>query len=287
MLTAIDLCCGAGGWIEAARGLPIRFLGAADWAEDCCATVVYNHPDMKDQVLCADVTTRWVQNRVLQLGKIDIFLGAIPCEEVSKARDNRPASVEDMARWHALIDGMLALVQQVQPRWWAIENVVQMKKHLPPMTPFQVLDSGAWSMQSRRRIFVGQFPRPVPGGVVRADWQNEGPHRISPATQRLPRATTHWMSAHARLVDTTCHTPTIMSFSSRHERAFVIRQADGRERVLTLAEAARLQGFPRDFVFVANESRAWKMVGQAVQIDTARAILTGICREAGALGEAA
>lgn len=33
-LNAIDLCCGAGGWACAARGLPIRFVAVADLADD-------------------------------------------------------------------------------------------------------------------------------------------------------------------------------------------------------------------------------------------------------------
>jgi site-specific DNA-cytosine methylase len=60
----------------------------------------------------------------------------------------------------------------------------------------------------------------------------------------------------------------------------MVRLPDGRERVLQLTEAALLQGFPADYVFVGAFSRAWKMVAQAIQVDMGRALLEGIVREA-------
>ena len=81
---------------------------------------------------------------------------------------------------------------------------------------------------------------------------------------------------HKRLLDTLRPSPTITDFGSRHSRGFCIRMADGRERALQFCEAAKLQGFPEDYVFVSSQSRAWKMVAQAIQIDLGRAILKGI-----------
>jgi site-specific DNA-cytosine methylase len=43
-LVAIDLCCGAGGWSCAARGLPIHVVAAVDRWDACCLTHARNHP---------------------------------------------------------------------------------------------------------------------------------------------------------------------------------------------------------------------------------------------------
>jgi site-specific DNA-cytosine methylase len=49
-------------------------------------------------------------------------------------------------------------------------------------------------------------------------------------------------------------------------------------RQLEWQELATLQGFPSDYVFIGSPSRITKMIAQAVQIDTARAILTEFVR---------
>jgi site-specific DNA-cytosine methylase len=279
-LTAIDLCCGAGGWIEAARGLPIRWLLAADWAEDCCLTVRLNHPDVP--VVCADVTT---MDMAKLAGRVDLVVGAIPCEEISGARNNRRASDSEMARLHAVIDWTLAAIDAVAPRWWAVENVVRMRGHIPPMVPYQVIDSAEYSAQARKRIFVGSFPRPAAGGGgMLIEKLLPGPYRISPPTLRMSAIESKWFGQRGlcvkRVLNPLRPSPTVLSFGSAHERGAVIEMGDGRQRCLQFTEGAALQGFPSDYVFVGAEQRAWKMVAQAVQIDTARAILRGVVEEA-------
>jgi len=278
-LTAIDLCCGAGGWIEAARGLPIRFVLAADWDHDCCLTVKYNHPEVP--VVRTDVLN--IDYHRLA-GKVDLVLGAIPCEEISAARASRPADPATLAQWRNLLDGMIEAVSTVGPRYWAVENVVQMRRHLPPLVPQIVLDSAEWSGQKRRRLFLGNFPVPPHGEKkMLADYLEQGPYFLTADVLRSRvRTSRHqWYSRGLkRVLRPSDPAPTITDFSSRHSRGFVVPHSDGRrERYLTFAEGARLQGFPPDYVFVAPLSRASKQVGQAVQIDLARAILTRIVEE--------
>ena len=273
-LRAIDLCCGAGGWIEAARGLPIEFVLAADWNRECCLTAKYNHPD----VPVVQIDIRQIDYRRLA-GCVDLILGAIPCEQISIARASRPADPSTIAEWQELLDGMIEAVDIVGPKYWAVENVVQMRKHLPPLVPHIVLNSAGWSGQSRKRLFLGNFPVPTPPpGDQRtlAEYLDQGPHFITSDVLRSKvRTSRHqWYSRGLkRVLRTSEPAPTITDFSSRHSRGFVLPHSGGRERYLTFAEGARLQGFPPDYVFVASLSRASKLAGQAVQIDLARAIL--------------
>src|SRR4051812_23050349 len=43
VIRAVDLCCGAGGWACAARGLPIEWVAVADRSSDCLSTWRLNH----------------------------------------------------------------------------------------------------------------------------------------------------------------------------------------------------------------------------------------------------
>lgn len=274
-LRAIDLCCGAGGWEVAARGLPIDFLAAVDWAEDCCRTVRYNHRGLP--VACADVATL---NLTPWRGRVDLVLGAIPCEEISVTRCAQPASQEAMAKWHRLLDSMLEQIRLLEPRWWAVENVTTMAKHLPPLVPQVVLDAVHWSGQRRKRLFCGAFPVPprrVPDKVL-LDYLDDGPYTLSKSALRAGVKTRRvWYGQGTkRVMDLRRASPTITDFGSRQVNGFIVDLGDGRERELQFVEAARLQGFPNDYVFVASRSRAFKLVAQAVQIDAARAILEGI-----------
>ena len=275
-LRAIDVCCGAGGWIAASRGLPIKWIAAIDWAADCCLSVRYNYPDVP--VIRADATRIDWQRFA---GKVDLITGAIPCEEISIARSNIELSESDLAAWHNLLDSIIAGCQAASPKYWVIENVTPMKKHLYPLTPYMILNSKSWSGQARTRLYVGQFPQPRPGREsILGDYLRPGPHVLPLPVYRATQPTDNrWYSAGTkRLLQADQPSPTISAFGSRRPRGFVVPLSDGRERVLTLTEAATLQGFPSDYVFVATQTRAWKMVAQAVQIDTARAILKGIVK---------
>jgi site-specific DNA-cytosine methylase len=73
--------------------------------------------------------------------------------------------------------------------------------------------------------------------------------------------------------------PTVINLHSRHDNYAAAQMPDGRWRQLEWQELARLQGFPEDYVFIGSPGRVGKQIGQAVQIDTARAILRALCAE--------
>lgn len=280
MLNAIDICGGAGGWAVAARGLPIRIEASVDFAEDCCNTYRYNHSEVS--VACEDVRA----HNFAKYTDVDLVLGAIPCEEISVARMNMPTSPEAMEQWRELLSNVLCAVEQISPRWWCLENVIQMRRYLPPLTPQMILDSSSWSGQRRRRIYAGKFPRPTCDLYARkslSDYLVPGPFIVQEKILACTETTRgQWYSANKkRVVDPDSPSPTVTDFGSRHSRGFCIAMPDGRERSLQFTEAAQLQGFPSNYTFVASQTRAWKMVAQAIQIDTARAILKGILVEAG------
>src|SRR5258708_6788797 len=278
MLKAIDICAGAGGWAIAARGLPIQIVEAVDLEKDALATYAYNHPTVKTTVADA---------RELDWGRfsgIDLVLGGIPCEEVSPSRRGlfRKPSPGVLKKWHALIDAVLDGITQINPKFWCLENVIQMRRHLPPLTPYWIVDAARFSAQNRKRIFVGRFPVPhsnrnalllrdylrlgpvvIAAHVVGIECRPQGKH--SGFEQRI-----------GRMLNPSLKSPTVIKYTKRLQDVS-LELPDGRRRVMQFTEAAALQGFPDDYVFVATPDRAWKMVSQAIPIPVGRAILQSIC----------
>lgn len=302
-IRAIDLCCGAGGWAAAARGLPIEWVAVADLASDCLETWrinhAWDHPGVR--ILQEDLATDMGVCRVLDACEAwaDLVVGGIPCEEVSCARGANKPDPTVMERWHQLLDNVLGLVKRIGPRWWSIEDVIQVEGHL--VTPIEFgssypvrrIDASDFGPQRRLRTFIGAFPSDLRARPDRRRTLGEclspGPFATEPAiesyTVNPPGRNASRVGHDAiRLLDPDRPCFTIMGSlgqGSRQRRAFMTRSPTGVARRLTWQECARVQGFPEDYLFAATGAgRLQKMVGQAISVDVGRAILEAVCREA-------
>jgi site-specific DNA-cytosine methylase len=162
--------------------------------------------------------------------------------------------------------------------------VPQLARELPIFTPYVVLDSRHWSAQRRKRIFVGRFPKPrrPKNGQVLGDLVRPGPYRIGRRLSgRTPAISKTFRPDRCLAAPLDKKSPTVLSTCSRRdaEIALVDPRLPGGMRNVEWQEWARLQGFPEDYVFWGSPTDAMKMVGRAVQIDLARAILQGIVAE--------
>jgi site-specific DNA-cytosine methylase len=280
-LRAIDVCSGGGGWAVAARGLPIRIDYVFDKEIDCLLTYKENHPHVEP--ICCDIV-EYDFSRLA--GKVDLILGGIPCEQISMARNGTPLSEGEEEKLHLLIDKCCALPEQLGARWWCYEDVIQIIPKLPIFTEYFVLSSEHYSAQKRIRAFVSNIPCPRKGRSnkkVLQDCLLPGPYRRSMAiNKKTPGRSTGFYST-----DTFYpwypedKSPTVVSGISRHDYYMAVEYATSCFRQLEWQEAAKLQGFPEDYLFIGSLSRVMKQIGQAVQIDTARAILKSLCRAAG------
>ncbi len=283
-LRAIDICAGAGGWACAADrldGKPIKIVAAIDFAEDCLATYKYNHDKPGGvaegaEFICSDAR----EVDYLRWKGIDLVLGAIPCEEISPARVINKVTIEQMENLHSLLDYMLEVPARLGAESWCYEDVIQIEKHLPPLTPRFRINSNQYSPQNRKRTYVGKFPTPAPGNDKRilADVLRPGPYRVTPKVLAGEPATHNTFNPgvyHPWFTDRKSHT-VISLGGSRHDNFSAIVMPDGRPRSIQWQEAAALQGFPENYVFVGSLSRTSKMIGQAIQIDTGVAILEAI-----------
>lgn len=304
VLKAVDLCCGAGGWAAAAAGLPIEFVCVVDWAADCLETWRVNHQAAhpKCAIVEADLAQLHAAIEIFDLARgADLVLGGIPCEQVSVVRAT-PLPSAELETWYALIDSLFAIVREVRPRAWCFEDVIQIEKHLTGsllagVGPYHVqrINARYYGPQNRLRSFIGRFPRVAPPQVPPAessDWSHlldRGPHRTLTRHEELERREyggTLSIKAGdniARVMNPQRACATIVAKwdnGGNNKRKFMVVDKDDRLRMLTWQEAARVQGFPDDYLFAASWTRTREMVGRAIPIQVGRAILTEICREA-------
>lgn len=280
-LRAIDICSGGGGWAVAARGLPIRIDYVFDKELDCLLTYKENHPFVEP--VCCDV----IEYDFSRLsGKVDLILGGIPCEQISKVRNGTPLADGEEEKLHLLIDKCCALPEQLGAKWWCYEDVIQIIPRLPIFTEYFVLSSEHYSAQKRIRAFVSNIPCPRKSKKNTQSLRDcilPGPYRRSMAiNKKTPDKNTNYYSK-----NTFCpwypdkKSPTVLSGLPRHDDIMAVEYKTSCFRQLEWQESAKLQGFPENYLFIGSLSRVMKQIGQAVQIDTARAILKSLCIAAG------
>lgn len=167
-LTVGDLFCGAGGFSEGFRQAGYKVLWGIDNWQPAVDTHKKNHPEV--DVRCEDIL------KVIpsSLPKVDILIGSPPCTFFSLS--NRGGN-RDPAEGLILVKRFLMFVHVLQPRYWIMENVPQLLRHLPERIALRKLgidkdgyleipvrlevntaDFGV--PQRRRRVFCGSFPVP-------------------------------------------------------------------------------------------------------------------------------
>ena len=277
----------------------------ADWNEHCLETWKLNHaadhPDC--DLLQIDLGRFSSMKKITRYKPVDLILGGIPCEPISQLRtigkpSARPTKLE-MESWYRLLDYCLAIVKTLSPRWWAIEDVVSIVKHLAPLfagmdIPVRKIDASGFGPQKRMRAFLGVFPDPLipnPSSAIPqplAECLLPGPHLTIPGQDRYERKYMRDGSLPVgngamRVCSADYPCPTVtgaISRGSRQRRNWMIETANGQVRILDWRELALAQGFPADYVFAGGHIATEKMVGQAIPIYVGRAILEAICEGA-------
>lgn len=240
MLKAIDLGCGAGGWACAARGLPIRWVAVADLAEDCLETWSLNHSTAHPgcALVHRDLTERGVSLLIRKLvkaaGGVDLIVGAIPCEQLSRARGGHKLKPGDLDSLHALIDVCFGIVRRLAPRWWCFEDVTAIEGHLPLALEWgafecRQIQARDYGPQSRLRTFFGKFSEPAPaeaGPRTLGEVLRLGPYRTLRHLADYERSRHSWYGGKTmRTYEDGEPAPTLTSApgkSSTNERGFMV-----------------------------------------------------------------
>jgi DNA (cytosine-5)-methyltransferase 1 len=169
----IDIFCGAGGFSEGFRqaGFKIEF-GLDNWTP-AIKTFEFNHPAAQ----CALTSVLdFSEDNIDLIPNSDIIIGSPPCTAFSKS--NRGGN-GDIDAGMALVLKLFQIVALKKPKFWMLENVPPLEKHLkrkytyhelnltggsktaleiPNMLAFNAADFGV--PQNRYRLLCGNFPIP-------------------------------------------------------------------------------------------------------------------------------
>jgi DNA (cytosine-5)-methyltransferase 1 len=165
-LTVGDLFCGAGGFSEGFRQAGYKVLWGIDNWQPAVDTHKKNHPEV--DVRCADI----LKVNPHSLPKVDVLVGSPPCTFFSLS--NRGGN-GDPSRGLTLVKRFLMFVHVLKPKYWIMENVPQLLRHLPKRISLRKLgfdedgyleipvrlevNSADFGVpQRRRRVFCGSFP---------------------------------------------------------------------------------------------------------------------------------
>ncbi len=164
-MRAIDLYSGIGGWSLGLRLAGVEVVGSYEWWQPAIDTHNGNHGG----------TLSSIDIRKLALADlprdIDLVVGSPPCTEFSYA--NRGGSGDIVEGLKDLVK-FLEVVDNLKPRWWALENVPRVAdvlerglldpkhvlyrfRHLAPQ--IEVVDFSEFGApQARRRCIAGNIP---------------------------------------------------------------------------------------------------------------------------------
>jgi DNA (cytosine-5)-methyltransferase 1 len=166
-LRVADLFCGAGGFSEGFRQCGFEIAYAIDSWSSARRAYSANHRDAI--VVQRDILSFNPQ----EFKKVDIIIGSPPCNDFSLSNKEGHGDVE---RGLKLVFRFLECVEELQPKYWIMENVPRLElvfQHegfadelrrrgitttVPQRIELNAADFGA--PQRRRRLLIGKFPLP-------------------------------------------------------------------------------------------------------------------------------
>ena len=156
MLEALDLFCGAGGWIGFEwAGIPIKY--GIDHDKKVQETYEYNNP--KSEFILSDVQD--IDPYDFKK-KVNVVIGSPPCTEFSNANNN-----PDPNKGMELVFAYLKFIKIIEPKYWIMENVPGVMKYLKwrikdfNIPRIKILNCANYGVpQLRKRCFAGKYVIP-------------------------------------------------------------------------------------------------------------------------------
>lgn len=282
--------CGAGGFSYGFHQAGFDIVLGVDNNPKLGTTFTVNHPGA--EFLCEDI----LKLDTSVLGRPDVVIGSPPCQALSTINPNY-----DTERGLILVRRFIEIVRELSPRYWIGENVNSVCSHIRPIVlPDRVcvLDAVDFGIpQFRKRCFFGKFPVPEPthsdcgqvglNGDVRRPWRVlkevlEEPSDLFLTPKALAALTKHKdRPGYSVVFPDPLDRPsrTVLASSYRHTQNTFIVVDRGHERILTVREHARLQGFPDAFLWFARYYDAIQMIGNAVPPPLSQALAEAILKQ--------
>lgn len=150
--TVIDLFCGAGGFSEGFKQAGFEIILGIDKEPKMLAAFRANHPGT--EVWERDV----LEIDPSELPEADVIIGSPPCQDFSTSNPKR-----NPKRGMVPVNWMLNVIGKKAPRFWILENVRGLIKHLPMKIRSKLLIATDYGVpQTRVRLFTGNYPLPRP-----------------------------------------------------------------------------------------------------------------------------
>lgn len=182
-LRVADFYCGAGGFSEGFRQMGFKIIyGMDNWAP-AVETFRKNFPT-------ADVPspTDILNINLHELPDVDVVIGGPPCTYFSLS--NRGGN-GDIAKGIKLVNRFLMIIEELDPKWWVMENIPRLVESLPEKITYETLGNGKKPgnfqislrevlnaadygvPQTRSRLFSGKFIIPMPTHSKNGGWGTE------------------------------------------------------------------------------------------------------------------
>lgn len=289
--TVIDLFCGAGGLSVGFQMAGFQVIAANDIWKSAIETYKANHNDPNVEVILGDASQAEIRSRIVRIGKsnkVDAIIGGPPCQDFSSA-GHRTGEGE-----RANMTPLFAeIVKEILPTWVIMENVntilsigeKQFRKaeemlhdagYGITITVLNAMDFGA--PQDRKRMFLvarlggkdNELLKHLQDGRKKPVTVREFMPEIAQGVNATEFYYRHpWTYERRAIFSIDEVSPTIRGVSRPMPDTYKFHSNDAvkdktKIRPLTMAERARIQSFPKDYVWVGNKTQVEQQIGNAV-----------------------